>query len=48
MNNKDLITSISNLLNQSSINENDILYFEDKKHDELVEKLRCYLFNNKS
>lgn len=48
MNNKDLITSISILLNQSSINENDILYFENKKHDELVEKLRCYLFNNKS
>ncbi|MCK9640692.1 MAG: hypothetical protein M0R39_12350 [Prolixibacteraceae bacterium] len=46
MKKEDLITSISILLNQPTLDEKDIQYFDKKNHDELVEELKQYLIKN--
>lgn len=46
MKKEDLITSISIILNQPTLNEKDIQYFEKKSHDELVDELKQYLIRN--
>lgn len=46
MKEENLVTSISILLNQPTTDEKDIKYFENKKHDELVDELKQYLLKN--
>jgi len=46
MKKEELVTSISILLNRPSREESDVDYFENKKHDDLVEDLRQYLNSN--